>query len=207
MILLLDTSSPVCRLSLVDNGRRTDDEWQADRQLADGLLAYIESRLADADASWEDLTGIGVFKGPGSFTGLRVGIAAAHGLAIGWSIPLSGMNSLALLAAAAPAGEGKVTAAMTGGHGELFVQTFDRKKLTPTGPIASLTPEEAARKVDAPLVVGSGAEALVAARGSGEALPLLPLASRALRLPELLRALECKPIYIRAPDAKPKVAA
>ena len=144
--------------------------------------------------------------GPGSFTGLRVGIAAAHGMAIGWSVPLSGMNSLALLAAAAPPGVGKIAAAMTGGHGELFVQSFDRKKLTPTGPVASLTPEKAAEKVDAPLIVGPGAEALVEARGSGEALPLFPMASRALMLPELLRALDCKPIYIRAPDARPKAA-
>jgi tRNA threonylcarbamoyladenosine biosynthesis protein TsaB len=57
-------------------------------------------------------------------------------------------------------------------------------------------------KVDAPLVVGTGAEALVAARHSGEALPLWPTASRALALPELLRSLECRPIYARAPDAK-----
>jgi tRNA threonylcarbamoyl adenosine modification protein YeaZ len=162
--------------------------------IAEMLEGHVPTRL---------LVGVG----PGSFTGLRVGIAAAHGLAIGWSVPLSGLNSLALLAAAAPPGEGKVAAAMTGGHGELFVQTFDRKKLVPTGPIASLTPEKAAEKVDAPLVVGSGAEALVAARGSGEALPILPMASRALILPDLLRVLECKPIYMRAPDARPRVAA
>ena len=161
--------------------------------IAEMLAGHVPTRL---------LVGVG----PGSFTGLRVGIAAAHGLAIGWSVPLSGMNSLALLAASAPPGEGRVAAAMAGGHGELFVQTFDRKKLVPTGPIASLTPEKAAQKIDAPLVVGSGAETLVAARGGGEALPLLPLASRALMLPELLRVLECKPIYIRAPDARPKAA-
>jgi tRNA threonylcarbamoyl adenosine modification protein YeaZ len=140
--------------------------------------------------------------GPGSFTGLRVGISAAHGMAIGWSIPLAGMNSLALLAASAPPGEGKVAAAMSGGHGELFVQIFDRRKLHATGPILNLSPQAAAMKVDAPLVVGSGAEALVAERRSGEALPLLPSASRALALPELLRSLECRPIYARAPDAK-----
>jgi len=162
--------------------------------IAEMLEGHVPTRL---------LVGVG----PGSFTGLRVGIAAAHGMAIGWSVPLSGMNSLALLAASAPPGNGKVAAAVAGGHGELFVQSFDRKKLTPTGPIVNMTPERAAGKVDAPLVVGSGAEALVAARGSGEALPLMPLASRALMLPESLRVLECKPIYMRAPDAKPKVAA
>jgi tRNA threonylcarbamoyladenosine biosynthesis protein TsaB len=144
--------------------------------------------------------------GPGSFTGLRVGIAAAHGLAIGWSIPVAGMNSLALLAASAPPGEGTIAAAMAGGHGELFVQTFDRQSLKPLGRILNLSPANAAAKVDSPLVVGSGAEALVAARGEGEALPLLPSASQALRLPELLRFLECKPIYGRAPDAKAKAA-
>ena len=56
------------------------------------------------------------------------------------------------------------------------------------------------------MVVGSGAEALVAARGSGEALPLLPSAAKVLALPELMRMLECKPIYGRAPDAKPSGA-
>lgn len=161
--------------------------------IAEMLEGHVPTRL---------LVGVG----PGSFTGLRVGIAAAHGLAIGWSIPLAGMNSLALLAASAPPGEGKVAAAMAGGHGELFVQTFDRKKLTPTGPIASLPPDKAAAKTDAPLVVGSGAAALVEARGTGEALSLFPMASRALMLPDLLRILDCKPIYIRVPDARPKAA-
>ena len=204
LILAFDTSTAACTAALLlpDGTIVASRDEEIGRGHAERLVPMI-SEMLEGHVPTRLLVGVG----PGSFTGLRVGIAAAHGLAIGWSIPLSGMNSLALLAAAAPAGEGKVTAAMAGGHGELFVQTFDRKKLTPTGPIASLTPEEAARKGDAPLVVGSGAEALVAARGSGEALPLLPLASRALKLPELLRALECKPIYIRAPDAKPKVAA
>jgi tRNA threonylcarbamoyl adenosine modification protein YeaZ len=204
VILALDTSTAACTAALLlPDGRivaSRDEEigrGHAERlvpMIAEMLQGHVPTRL---------LVGVG----PGSFTGLRVGIAAAHGLAIGWSIPLAGMNSLALLAAAAPPGEGKVTAATAGGHGELFIQTFDRKKLTPTGPVLSLPPEWAAAKTDAPLVVGSGAAALVAARGSGDALPLLPLASRALRLPDLLRVLECKPIYIRDPDAKPKVAA
>jgi tRNA threonylcarbamoyl adenosine modification protein YeaZ len=199
LILALDTSTAACTAALLErNGTivASRDE-QIGRGHAERVVPMIEEML-DGHVPTRILVGVG----PGSFTGLRVGIAAAHGMAIGWRVPLAGMNSLALLAASAPPGEGKVAAAMAGGHGEIFVQTFDRKKLTATGPIFNLTPEAAARKVDAPLVVGSGAEALVAARRSGEALALLPTASRALSLPELLRSQECKPIYARAPDAR-----
>ncbi len=203
MILALDTSTAACTAALLerDGSIVASRDELIGRGHAERLVPMIEEML-DGHVPARLLVGVG----PGSFTGLRVGIAAAHGMAIGWSIPLSGMNSLALLAASAPPGEGKVAAAMAGGHGELFVQTFDRKKFSASGPILTLTPEAAAMKVDAPLVVGSGAEALVAARHSGEALPLLPTASRALKLPELLRMLECKPIYARAPDARPKAA-
>ena len=199
LILALDTSTAACTAALLErNGTivASRDELIG-RGHAERLVPMIEEML-DGHVPARIIVGVG----PGSFTGLRVGIAAAHGMAIGWSIPLSGMNSLALLAASAPPGEGKVAAAMTGGHGELFVQTFDRKKFNATGPILNLSPQAGAMKVDAPLVVGSGAEALVAARHSGEALPLNPSASRALALPELLRILECRPIYARAPDAK-----
>ena len=161
--------------------------------IAEMLDGHVPTRL---------LVGVG----PGSFTGLRVGIAAAHGLAIGWSVPLAGFNSLALLAASAPPGKGRIAAAVTGGHGELFVQVFDRQTWTATGPILNLSPAAAAARINAPLVVGSGAEVLVAARGSGEAVPLLPSAAKVLALPELMRMLECKPIYGRAPDAKPSGA-
>ncbi|WP_294123654.1 tRNA (adenosine(37)-N6)-threonylcarbamoyltransferase complex dimerization subunit type 1 TsaB [Sphingomonas sp.] len=205
MILALDTSTTACTAALLERDGTivASRDEVIGRGHAERLVPMIEEML-DGHVPSKILVGVG----PGSFTGLRVGIAAAHGMAIGWSVPLTGMNSLALLAASAPPGEGKIAAAMAGGHGELFVQTFDRRKLTATGPILNLTPEAAARKVDAPLVVGSGAEALVEARHDGEAMPLLPTASRALALPELLRSLECKPVYARAPDARaPKTLA
>ena len=203
MILAFDTSTAACTAALLE----TDGTIVASRDEvigrghAERLVPMIDEML-EGHVPARIIVGVG----PGSFTGLRVGIAAAHGMAIGWKVPLNGMNSLALLAASAPQGEGKVAAAMTGGHGELFVQTFDRRKLTASGPILSLAPPAAALKVDALVVVGSGAEALVQARHSGEAIALLPSASRALALPELLRMLECKPIYARAPDARPKAA-
>ncbi|WP_037504110.1 tRNA (adenosine(37)-N6)-threonylcarbamoyltransferase complex dimerization subunit type 1 TsaB [Sphingomonas jaspsi] len=204
MILALDTSTAACTAALLDPDGSiiAARDIEIGRGHAERLVPMIEDML-----SGHVPTRIIVGVGPGSFTGLRVGIAAAHGMAIGWSVPLTGMNSLALLVAGSPDEDGKVAAAVSGGHGELFVQTFDRHKLNTHGPVMNLRPDEAAAITDAPVVVGSGAEALVAARGRGQALPLFPSASNAMKLPPLLRSLDCKPIYARAPDAKPKAAA
>jgi GNAT superfamily N-acetyltransferase len=90
----------------------------------------------------------------GSFTGLRVGLAAAHGLAIGWRVPLSGYSAPALLAAMAGAGGAPVAAALQGGHGQLFVQSFTGEPLEPADALRSLTPDEAALTVRRRCVVG-----------------------------------------------------
>jgi len=90
MIVLLDTSTPICRLSLVDDEWRYDDEWQADRTLAKGLLGYLQSQLQKHDKTWSDISAIGVFKGPGSFTGLRIGLTVVNTIADSQSIPIIG---------------------------------------------------------------------------------------------------------------------
>lgn len=90
MILLLDTSTPVCKLTLVDRDWRYSDEWQADRQLAKGLLHYLHDQLAKQDKTFQDITGIGVMKGPGSFTGLRIGLTVLNTIADAEQIPIVG---------------------------------------------------------------------------------------------------------------------
>lgn len=198
MILAIDTSTAACSVALI--GPDGAIVAARDEEIARGHAERLAPMIADllgGHVPAQILVGVG----PGSFTGLRVGIAAAHGLSIGWSVPICGMSSLALLAAGAP-GEGDVGVATAGGHGELFVQGFARDPLAPTTAAANLRPEAAARSIEAALVVGSGAAALVAARGSGEAIALLPSAAHALRLPEALRTLDPKPLYGRAPDAK-----
>lgn len=90
MILLLDTSTPTCKLSLINGVERFDDEWQADRDLASGLLGYIRDSLKRVNVTWSDVTGIGVFEGPGSFTGLRIGLTVANTIADSQQIPIVG---------------------------------------------------------------------------------------------------------------------
>ena len=90
MILLLDTSTPECRLSLVDGDWRYDATWEANRELAKGLLSYLQTQLESQQKTWKNLTGLGVFKGPGSFTGLRIGITVLNTIADSENIPIVG---------------------------------------------------------------------------------------------------------------------
>ena len=203
MLLAFDTSSAACTAALFDGEgaciARSDEligRGHAER-LVPMIAELMEGRSAD-----EILVGVG----PGSFTGIRVAIAAAHGLAIGWSAKLSGMFSLALIAAGADS-EGEIAAAVIGGHGELFVQQFDARTAEPSSELRNLVPAQAAQFATAQRVVGSGAAQLVEARGWGEALEAWPSAANAMRLPRHLRTLPAKPVYARAPDARAKEAA
>ena len=141
--------------------------------------------------------------GPGSFTGVRIGVATARALGYAWRAQVAGYPTLALLAATMRAdrpGE-RIAVCNGGGHGEWFVQQFgaDGK---PEGDIRSLAPEAAAAALDAALVCGTQAEALVALRGHGQALPLHPDARFALAVPAPLVTSGVRPIYGRAPDAR-----
>lgn len=92
MILLLDTSTPTARLLLRDGDRTVAAEWQAERQLAKGILAWLELQLKENGWTWTDITGIGAYRGPGSFTGLRIGLAVMNTLAESLGVPIVGAN-------------------------------------------------------------------------------------------------------------------
>jgi tRNA threonylcarbamoyladenosine biosynthesis protein TsaB len=202
MQLVIDSATAACSVALLgEDGTVLDARHEiVGRGHAEKLAPMIAELLAGRRAD-----SILVDCGPGSFTGVRVGLAMAHGLAIGWQAPLAGYSSLALLAAAAREARSgtEVAVALLGGHGELFVQSFAGDPIAPLDDLRSLSPALAAAAIGAELAVGSGAEALVAARGWGQACDALPCAADAGRLPAALRALPARPIYGRAPDAKP----
>jgi tRNA threonylcarbamoyl adenosine modification protein YeaZ len=198
MLLAIDSVTAACSVALIEDGEILDELHEiVGRGHAERLVPMIAELLAGRQPSE-----IAVDCGPGSFTGVRVGLAAAHGLAIGWKVPLSGFSSMASLAAAS--GAEHVAVALQGGHGEIFVQSYGHDPLAPLDALRSLPPAEAAVVISAPVVIGSGAAALVAARGSGQAIEALPRASDVRLLPHALRSLAPRPIYGRPPDAKPK---
>lgn len=84
MNLYLDTSTPVCTLRLDDHIYT----WESGRNLAEDLHQFIAGKLASHKATWQDITSITFFSGPGSFTGLRIGAAVVNALADQLNVPL-----------------------------------------------------------------------------------------------------------------------
>ncbi len=198
--LVIDSASEACSVALLDAGAVVDYRHEViGRGHAERLVPLI-AELADGGRA--DLIVAGC--GPGSFAGVRIGVAAARALALGWQVPVHGFSTLALVAATAAdeiAAAGGALVVTEGGHGQWFVQPF-AADLMPRGDVRSLLPDDAVALPD-DLVVGNRAEPLVSRRGSGRAIATLPDARAFLRLPPAALIDQPTPIYGRAPDAKP----
>ena len=91
MYLGIRTDSPVAELYLYEGtALKAEKTWQADRQLAHGLLGQLEGFLGEHGATFHDLTGLFVYGGPGSFTGLRIGITVMNTISYAESIAIVG---------------------------------------------------------------------------------------------------------------------
>ncbi len=78
--------------TLIDGDNRHDYTWEANRTLARDMLSYLRDRLAEHGAKIEDISGIGVYQGPGSFTGLRIGLTVLNTIATDKTIPIVGAS-------------------------------------------------------------------------------------------------------------------
>lgn len=197
--LAIDSATQACSVALLDNGTCIAGDWELlGRGHAERLVPMIAA-LPDRGRADRILVSLG----PGSFTGVRVGLAAARALALAWNVPVAGFPTLGLVAAMArdQRGAQEIAVAMSGGHGEWFLQEFASDGAT-LQPLASLRPEAAAASARCHLIVGSEAETLVSLRGHGEALFLLPDARRAGLLRQSDTHSSLSPIYGRAPDAR-----
>ena len=197
-LLAIETATEACSAALFEDGQCVGNFHEViGRGHAERLVPAIAELPGKGRAPQ-----ILVSLGPGSFTGVRIGLAAARALGLAWKAEVLGYPTMALVAAMAQGGRAlPVSVCMTGGHGEVFLQHFDADGL-PKDALVSLSLEDAARAPGHQLVAGTKAEALVLHRGSGTALPLLPDARHALAVPATLLSGDLAPIYGRPPDAR-----
>ena len=89
IIISIKTDTPVAEIALFQDQKKIDTiTWEAHRQLADTIHLKMLQLLEQNSKKWEDIQGVAIFKGPGSFTGLRIGISVANALAFSLKVPI-----------------------------------------------------------------------------------------------------------------------
>ncbi len=212
-LLAIDTALEACSVGVVDGAREVLRSEVIGRGHAERLMGMVEAAMDEAGLAFADLERIAVIVGPGSFTGLRVGIAAARGLALACRTPAVGIGTLAVHAETVrhEIGETPVLAVLAASRGDLYGQSFAEDG-TPEGPPEAAPAETFARRLRAnTLIAGSGAAALadilgdearartVHVRSAPDIASLCRLARTAPLTDEAPR-----PLYLRPPDAKPQ---
>ena len=200
----------------VRRGSKLEESYEARTAgHAERLLPMIDETMRSAGLAFRDIDRIAVTVGPGSFTGVRVGVAAARALALATGKPVVGMTSLAVMADEARAqlgnacGERPLAVAVDARRGMVYFQLFDAAQDI-SAPLLREPADAAAIIGRGPaFLVGSAAVAVaslvVAAGGKAEAAlaDLQPHARvLALRADELVPAVPIQPLYLRIPDAK-----
>lgn len=223
-ILALDTSMGACSAAVLragDGARRLHAlHVEMPRGHAEALMPMVEEVLADAEIEAGDLDLIAATVGPGSFTGVRIAIAAARGLALATNAKVFGTDSLTVMARAARlAGaepDGPFAIAVDARRGMLYLGVYDADANKLEGPLL-VAPDEAVALLPATLglAVGTGAHVLAegaSARGRPIETTLPTLQPSAAALAEIALASSetsgiLRPLYLRPPDAKPQAPA
>jgi len=191
-----------CSVALIEDGRIVASGHVA---MARGHAERLVPMIAELPHGGR-CDSILVDVGPGSFTGIRVGIAAARALGFAWGVPVHGYASLSLLAAA-DGWQADTVVAIEGGHGELFIGQYGGDPPTETMAPRSLPFDVALAQVDAGRLIGNAAGRLVTAGVPADPVDVLPDARAAIYLPPGLSGLAPVPLYGRGADAKPMVLA
>lgn len=221
-VLAIDTALEACSAAVLDTERGATIASES-KEMARGhaeLLMPLIARVLDRAriTFFSGIDRIAVTTGPGSFTGLRVGISAARGLALASGRPAVGLTTLAAYAAPYIASDDSlpVVAAVDARHDHVYLQVFGpggRTLVTPR--LVSLREALRVASTGAPRLVGTGAKLLADAWPVGERAPTLIDGRRAPDIDWVARlgaaATETgappKPLYLRAPDAQPQDAA
>ena len=220
-ILAIDTALEACSAAVLDTEQAAmsvHESLPMVRGHAEALMPLIARVMERAGLDFAALDRIAVTTGPGSFTGLRVGIAAARGIALAAGKPAVGLSTLAAYAAPFVAADDtlSVVAVIDARHDHVYLQVFGPGGRTIVAPrLAPLREALRAAATGTPRLVGTAAAMLAAAWPAGERAPTLVDARRAPDIDWVARlgaaAVETgvppKPLYLRAPDAQPQNAA
>jgi tRNA threonylcarbamoyladenosine biosynthesis protein TsaB len=217
-ILALDTALSACAAGVVDvpDGVRAQESLPVAFGHAEALMPLIARVMDAAGLVFSGLDRIAVTIGPGSFTGLRVGIAAARGIALAIGKPAMGISTLAAFAAPHLRAEAarSVVSSIDARHGHVYLQVFGPGAGVLTPPRLASVEEAAGYVTEAAVLVGSGAPVLAAAHSRGVKPALVdarefPEIAWIARLAAAAEPALCgaKPLYLRPPDARPQHAA
>ncbi|MEA2857545.1 MAG: tRNA threonylcarbamoyladenosine biosynthesis protein TsaB [Methylobacteriaceae bacterium] len=219
-ILAIDTALPACSACVLDSDAEepvSSETLPMARGHAEALLPLIERVIAHADGGFQSLDRVAVTVGPGSFTGIRVGLSAARAIGVARRIPVAGVSTLAALAAPLilEGDDGVVVAAIDALHGSVYVIGYGPGGRTMLSPRHSPV-RDAVRALGAgPLrITGSGAPMLAIEAWSmglkaevvgDRSAPDIAYVAR-LGLAADPASAPPRPLYLKAPDAKPQQA-
>ena len=202
-VLVIDTALNACTSAVFEDGRALGVRTAVmARGHSERLGGFVRDAVAEAGGGFEALDRIGVTVGPGSFTGLRVGLAFAQGLGAALDLPVVGVSTLAALARSADRGEGATAAVIDARRGQVYLQRF--RDGDPVSDAEALSIEDAAALLAADYggrLTGSGA-ALVGGPADAATTPD-PVALAALTATLDPATHPPRPLYLRAPDATP----
>jgi tRNA threonylcarbamoyladenosine biosynthesis protein TsaB len=217
LILAIDTALDACAAGVLDTGagRLIARETQSmKRGHAEALMPLIGRVMAQAGVGFAALDRIAATTGPGSFTGLRVGLSAARGIALAAEKPVVGVTTLTAYAAPVVSANNQppVIAAIDARHDQVYFQVVSGDGGALISPrVAPIAEALAASRFGAPHLVGNAA-ALLAERWPADAAP--PVQVDMLPAPDITwvawlgaavnpETAFARPYYLRAPDAKP----
>ena len=215
-LLAIDTALAACSAAIYDTriGLIAAQSRLMARGHAEALMPLVQDLMTKAKARFSDFDRIAVTVGPGSFTGLRVGVAAARGLALAAKLPAVGVTTLAAFAAPYRAEPMPTLAAVDARHDHVYMQVFNTGREPDPPRLATLQDAVDAISRAPHRIVGNAASLVAAAMPASqapariepsEAPDILWVARAGAESP--LHDAEPRPFYLRAPDAKPQDAA
>jgi len=221
-VLALDTALDACAAAVLDTERRelvASETHTMARGHAEALMPLVARVMDAARMQFTEIDRVAVTVGPGSFTGVRVGIAAARGIALAAGKPAIGLTTLAAFTAphVASGFTGTILPVIDARHGQVYMQVFGPSGRASIPPRLASVREaiEAARSGGGEVLIAGSAADLVAAQWPADEPPPSTVASSAPEIgwvarlgaaAQADRALP-KPLYLRPPDARPQDAA